>query len=114
MSNWLEDMKRDALAIAALDFKLQERDHVVIDCRSCDGEWLSSVTFENPFFAIDVEVWRPTDLELTERGPNGELIFKRLATGENCICAFSRCYLGDDAREFFLTLMILGGETRWD
>jgi hypothetical protein len=101
-------MKADALAIAAPDFELLPGDEIHIDVRSCDGVALSSVTFEDPFFAIDVAVWRPVGLEPADRGPGGVTVFRWLASGQCYITAAYRCYLGDQAREFMLDLMKRG------
>jgi hypothetical protein len=101
-------MKADALALAAPGFELQGGDEIHIDVRSCEGVALSSVTFEDPFFAIDVEVWRPVDRDLAERGPGGEMVFRWVASGQCYILAVARCYLGDGARTFMLDLMKRG------
>jgi hypothetical protein len=101
-------MKADALALAAPGFALAPGDEIHLDVRSCDGVWISSVTFEDQFFAIDVQVWRPVTLRLGQRGPGGEVVFRLTDTGRRYITAVARTYLGDEAREFMLDLMKRG------
>jgi hypothetical protein len=101
-------MNADALALAAPGFRLAPGDEIHLDVRSCDGEWISSVTFEDQFFAIDVQVWRPVTLRLGQAGPDGEIIFRQVATGQCYFTPVARTYLGDEAREFLLDLMKRG------
>ena len=105
---WLDDMKADALQLSAPDFELLDGDEVHVDVRSCEGVALSSVTFEEAFFAIDVEVWRPTSLPLTD--PGGPLVFEVTDTGRRYITPMYRCYLGNEAQEFLVSLMHLGSQ----
>jgi hypothetical protein len=100
-------MKADALKLAAPDFVLLDGDEIHIKVRSGEDEELSSVTFEPGFFAIDVEVWRPTDLTL---GSPGVLVFRQVDTGQHYIKAMFRCYLGNEAQEFLVALMRLGSQ----
>ena len=105
---WLDDMKADAIHLAAPDFALLDGDEIHVEVHSSEGAELSSVTFEPAFFAIFVGVWRPVDLDLTERGPGGEIVFRRTDTGQAYIKPASRCYQGTEAGEFLTELMKLG------
>lgn len=107
--NWADHLKKDALELAAPGFKLQPDDEIIVTTRFRHDEWLSSVTFEPGFFAIDVTVRRPTDQKLDESLP-GQLIFMETATGQHYFNVFHRCYLDYEAQDFFVTLMTKGSE----
>jgi len=111
--SWLDDMKADALCLAAPGFVLGEGDEIHVKVRSSEGDRLSSVTFEPAFFAIDVAVWRPTGRELGESLP-GQIIFRWMATGQKYYHAMYRCYLGNEARDFLVELMNLGSQGACD
>lgn len=106
--SWLEEMKTDALQLAAPGFQLEEHDEIHILVCSSEDTWLSSVTFEPGFFRIAVEVWRPVNLTLQDHGPNGEMVFGWMATGQTYIHVMQECYLDEEAHRFFCALMAAG------
>ncbi len=108
--SWLDDMNADALAIAAPGFELQPGDEIHLKLDYEEDYAYSSVTLETGYFRITVEVWRPTDLDLTDRSPNGEIIFRRIDTGKCYYDVVHECYLSYEAREFFTELMVKGSK----
>lgn len=105
---WADDMKASALALAHPGFRLQDGDEIQLDVRACGDAELSSVTFEPGFCAIDVDVWRPTDRKLGDGSPGDGLVFRWNETGQHYIYAAQRCYLNEEAQEFFTELMRMG------
>ena len=105
--NWLDGMKRDAITLAFPGAILEDGDRIEVKMRYSEDEWLSSATFEPGFFAIDVEVWRPTERRLGDGSP-GPLVFKEMTTGQHYEHAMQRVYLGFEAQEFFVELMKRG------
>jgi hypothetical protein len=113
---WINDMKTDALALAAPGFELHNGDRIEIEMHASPGGHLSSVTFEPGYVRIMVEVWRPTSTDIGEPGWDGPLRFREGTTGRTWFYAFQRCYLDDEAPEFFAALMERGTgreRTRW-
>lgn len=100
-------MKADALALAHPSFELQPGDEIHLDITHRESEEWSSVTFERGFFAIDVNVWRPTARQLGQSLP-GQLIFQWTPTGQHYFHAAERRYLNDEAQEFLAELMKRG------
>ena len=107
---WIDDMKADALALAHPGFKLQDGDEIHVDVISRADGRLSSVTFEPGFATVDVDVWRPVDLDLTDRGPNGELVFRWLPTGQCYVKVTERRYINEEIQPFFVALMNRGSQ----
>lgn len=101
--SWLDEMKTDALAIADPDFELEPGDEIHVEVRHAEDYTWSSVTFEPGYFAIDVAVWRPT----AGRYP-GHVVFKR-PDGQHYYHALYKCYLDDEAQQFFVDLMNRAG-----
>lgn len=108
--SWLEDIKADALQLAAPDFWLEPGDEIHVNVRANDGYAYSSYTFEPATFGVHVEVWRPTDHVLTERGPEGQMIFRQTDTGQHYYDVVNRYYAGEEAADFFTALMEMGSE----
>ena len=103
--SWLDDMKADALAIAAPGFALEPGDRIEVSMDASPGGHLSSVTFEPGYLRIGVAVWRPTDTGISDPGWDGPLRFREGATGQVYYHAFYRAYVDQDAPGFFRELM---------
>jgi len=106
--SWLDDMKADALLIVAPEFELQPGDEIHLKVDYEEDYAYSSVTLEPGYFRITIDVRRPTDQDLTNRGPNGETVFRRIDTGQCYYKVINKCFLGYEAQDFFTELMAKG------